>query len=125
MLIIRKRLTTQQRKDLFRRHHGICHICTNPILIHQRWEVSHPIALALGGDDVDANRAPAHFKCHAWQTRMTDLPLIAKSRRIMDRERDFPRSRRPLPGGRGDPLKRTISGRVVVRSTGQPWRPGL
>lgn len=122
--IRRVRLSTQHRKDLFRRHRGICHICTQPITINQRWEVSHPIALALGGVDDDSNRAPAHAKCHAWQTRLTDLPAIAKSRRILDRQHDFPRSRRPLPGGRGDPLKRTMARGVVLRTTGERWRPG-
>lgn len=125
-MIRRVRLSTKQRAELFRRHRGICHICNEPIVKWQRWEVSHPIPLALGGPDDNSNRAPAHYKpCHLWQTRMTDIPAIAKSRRILARAYDFPRSRRPLPCGRGTPLKRTISRGVVYRSTGEPWRPGV
>lgn len=120
----RRRLSTKRKVKLFERHAGRCHICNQPIEAGQRWDVSHLLALALGGEDVDSNRAPAHFKCHRWQTRVTDLPAIAKSKRIYARHIGAYEPRRRLPFGRDDRLKRTIGGKIVFRSTGAPWRPG-
>lgn len=77
----RVRLSTRDREKLFDEHNGICHICGLPIEPGQAWEVSHPIPLAAGGDDVPENRAPAHAKCHRHQTSTIDQPLIAKTRR--------------------------------------------
>jgi 5-methylcytosine-specific restriction protein A len=62
-------------------HCGRCHLCGLKIDAGQEWEVSHPIPLAAGGDDVASNRAPAHKRCHAKQTATIDAPLIAKVRR--------------------------------------------
>lgn len=121
----RRRLSTKERVALFEKHRGICHICEQPIQVGQRWEVSHIIPLGLGGLDVDSNRAPAHKRpCHDWQTRVTDIPAIAKSRRVHARHIGAHEPRRRLPFGRDDRLKRRIGGRIVLRSTGQPWRPG-
>ena len=47
----RIRLSTRQRVALFEKHHGICHICGLPIVPGQRWQVSHPIPLGLGGKE--------------------------------------------------------------------------
>jgi 5-methylcytosine-specific restriction enzyme A len=120
----RIRLSTRQRVALFERAHGLCHICGQAIQVGQRWQVSHPVPLALGGEDVDANRAPAHNKCHAWQTRVTDLPAIARARRIYARHIGAYEPRRRLPFGRDDRLRRRLDGTIVVRATGSPWRPG-
>jgi 5-methylcytosine-specific restriction protein A len=121
----RRRLSTKQKVELFERHRGACHICGQLIQpAGQIWEVSHVVPLGLGGDDVDSNRAPAHFKCHRWQTRITDLPAIAKSKRIYAKHIGAYEPRRRLPFGRTDRLKRRISGQIVVRQTGSPWRPG-
>jgi 5-methylcytosine-specific restriction protein A len=121
----RIRLSTRQRVALFVRHRGICHICNLPILPGQRWQVSHPIPLGLGGEDIESNRAPAHKRpCHEWQTRITDLPAIAKSRRIYAKHIGAHETRRRLPFGRDDRLKRRMDGQIVHRRTGQPWRPG-
>lgn len=122
-MIRRRRLSTKQKVVLFERCAGVCHICGQAIQIGQRWDVSHIVPLALGGADVDCNRAPAHKPCHAWQTRMTDLPAIARARRIYARHIGAYEPRRRLPFGRDDRLKRRMDGAIVLRATGQPWRP--
>jgi hypothetical protein len=124
-MIRRARLSTKQKVALFDRHCGVCHICDQPIVPGQRWQVSHVVPLALGGKDVDSNRAPAHKRpCHEWQTRVTDLPAIARAKRARARHIGAHVPRRRLPFGRDDRLKRRIDGQIVFRSTGAPWRPG-
>ena len=117
----RKRLSTRDREALLVRESFTCHLCGLPIVPGDRWEVSHEIALACGGEDIDSNRRAAHWRCHAYHTATETLPAAAKARRIYQRHHDMHRSRRPLPAGRGDRRKRTIDGRVIDRVTGEPW----
>jgi hypothetical protein len=120
----RQRLSTKQRVELFERCAGVCHICRLPIQPGQRWEVSHVVPLGLGGTDTDDNRAPAHrHPCHDWQTRVTDVPAIARARRAYARHIGAYEPRRRLPFGRTDRLKKKIDGTIVMRRTGEPWRP--
>lgn len=123
-MIRRRKLSTKEKVALFDRHAGVCHICEQQIQTGRCWEVSHIVPLGLGGEDIDSNRAPAHKPCHAWQTRMTDLPAIAKARRVYARHIGAYEPRRRLPFGRDDRLRRRMDGSVVFRATGQPWRPG-
>lgn len=121
----RKHLSSKQRAELLAAHNCRCHLCPVPIKRGDRWEISHPIPLELGGADDDSNRAPAHYKCHRWQTRMVDIPAIAKAKRIVKKDRDLYRPRRPLPGGRSDPFKFVIGSTAPIdRRTGLPWRGG-
>ena len=76
----RKTISARERAKIFERHNGICHLCGGRITAGQAWDVSHDIPLAAGGKDDDANRKPAHRKCHAIQTATVDAPLIAKTR---------------------------------------------
>lgn len=77
----RKRLSTRDRVQCFEDGNGSCHICGLPIQAGEKWEVSHPQPLALGGEDVRANRRPAHFRCHRAWTAAEDQPRIAKAKR--------------------------------------------
>lgn len=121
----RKRLTTQQRFDLLERESHRCHLCKGPITPGQAWDVSHEIPLELLGADDDTNRRAAHRKCHRIHTATVDIPRIAKARRVQAKHHARTNGRQPMRGGRDDTLKRTMDGRVVVRATGQPWRPGM
>ncbi len=78
----RVRLSARDNAKLFHEHKGICHLCGLKIEAGQKWERSHPIPLAVGGDDTWDNWAPAHAKCHRVHTSTVDAPLIAKVRRI-------------------------------------------
>lgn len=99
----RKRLSARDREKLYDEHKGICHLCGGVIDPDQGFEVSHPIPLAAGGDDVPSNRAPAHKRCHRRQTSEIDAPRIAKTRRQRQKHIGArPRSshrwpRRPFP----------------------------
>lgn len=111
----RARLSTRDRLRIFEAHHGKCHLCSLKIQIGQKWDVSHPIALELGGADDDSNRAPAHTECHRAHTAMNDIPRIAKSRNVRARHVGAHVSRHPMPCGRRSKFKKKISGEVVLR----------
>jgi 5-methylcytosine-specific restriction protein A len=77
----RKRLSTADRVRIFTAADGVCHLCDGKITTGQKWEVSHPTPIEMGGADDDMNRRPAHKKCHATQTATVDIPQIAKAKR--------------------------------------------
>jgi 5-methylcytosine-specific restriction protein A len=77
----RKRLPTKDRVRIFELAKGTCHLCNGRIQAGEAWEVSHAVPLEMGGHDDDANRFPAHKKCHRTQTSTIDIPMIAKAKR--------------------------------------------
>lgn len=95
--VSRKRLSARERERCFDDAGGICHICERPIVPGQRWEVSHPIPLAAGGDDTPENRRPAHARCHKHLTATVDAPRIAKTRRQRQKHIGATRPKRPWP----------------------------
>ena len=114
----RARLSPRRRLQIFEAHNGICHICRQPIQPGQRWEISHPIPIALGGADDDTNRAPAHkHPCHSTVTAARDIPAIAKAVRVRAKHIGAYRSSKPLPAGRDSRWSKKISGEVVARTT--------
>lgn len=116
----RSRLSTTARLELLQREKHTCHLCRGLISIGQAWDVSHEIPLELHGADDDANRRAAHRKCHRVHTAAVDLPAIARAKRIEASHHGARVARRPMRGGRIDPLKRKMDGTVVVRDTGKP-----
>lgn len=132
--MFRRRLSPKQRKALYeserdkaieagRGEFPICALCDLPILPGRLWHESHnrhlPHALGGGVDGI------AHGRCNLRHAREHDVPLIAKSKRIREKFLDQRRTMNPLAGGRDDRLKRTMSGKTVLRATGEKWRPGI
>jgi hypothetical protein len=111
---MRKAISTRERIRLFALHGGICHLCECRIMPGEDWDISHEIALALTGADDDANRMPAHRKCHRVRTR-DDMGAIAKAKRREAKHIGAWRSKSPLPGGKASPWKRKVNGEVVRR----------
>lgn len=112
----RKRRSDNDRLRLFLLHGGRCHFCGHKIDgVKERWELSHRIPLALGGDDDDANTMPAHYRCHHRETTKVDQPQIAKAKAQNVRHVGAHRSRSPMPFGRTSKWKRKIGGGVVPR----------
>jgi hypothetical protein len=120
----RRRLSTAQRRTLFEaccagKEHPDCNICGLPVLPGQKWVESHmPVPHALDGVETGVG----HDLCNRERWAKVEAPLLAKVGRQRDRHLDIRRSRCPLPGGREDPRKRTMDGRVVNRATGEEWR---
>jgi 5-methylcytosine-specific restriction endonuclease McrA len=115
--MMRRRLSTRARLELFLGAHGRCKACDRLLTPGTRWEVDHVVPLALGGADTDENLQVLCSPCHAGKTATRDIPAIAKTERIKARHLGARRARRPMPGGRNSQWKRTIDGRVVERET--------
>ena len=114
---MRKTLNSKAREAIFDRYDRRCHICGGPITVGQRWDVSHPIPLALGGCDNDTNRKPAHARCHQAVTTLSDIPRIAKAKRQARKHKGAFQTATPLPFGRKSSLSKKINGEIVERLT--------
>lgn len=113
----RKSISTKARVGIFQRHGGVCDICRGKINVGELWEVSHRIPLELGGADDESNWFPAHKTCHRKLTAETDIPQIAKAKRLeAKRIGAFRKAGRPLPGSKASGLKKLMSGEVVRRN---------
>jgi len=82
----------------------------------------HIVCKELDGDDTPDNGAVLTRTCWKLKTSLYDIPAIAKAKRLGDADRGIVVSSRcPLPGGRQDTRKRTMSGQVVDRRTGERY----
>ena len=61
----RKKMTRSRALKRWEAHKGICITCERKINPGERWFIEHKRALELGGEDTDANCAPAHYACKA------------------------------------------------------------
>ena len=94
----RRNITTKMRVAIFQARDGRCDICSGKIGVGEPWEVSHRIPLELGGADDESNWFPAHYRCHREYTRSTDIPAIAKAKRLNAKHTGaFRKSSRPIP----------------------------
>lgn len=128
MQLHRHRLTTKQRRALYftaldaakaqGRDHPSCNLCPHPIRPGESWDVSHEGApAALGGTVVNL----AHRRCNRIHGAEVVTPMVAKAKRTGDKFRDIKRSRTPLPAGRESRMKKTLSGMLIDRETGEKW----
>jgi 5-methylcytosine-specific restriction protein A len=91
----RRPVSNRERARLFALHLGECHICGVKIGSGEAWELEHVLPLAYSGDDSDANRKPAHVKCHARKTK-NDRRDISKVERMKQKHDGSWRSRYPM-----------------------------
>lgn len=136
-MTFRRRLTPKQREALYEREaasaldtgkgeHPICNIpfCGQPVRPGEPWDESHyPRPHAWGGTVTGV----AHRKCNRLHGAQVVTPANAKANRNKRNRLGITRpglGLKPLPGGRDDRLKRTMSGKTVLRATGEQWRPG-
>lgn len=122
--MIRRRLTSKQREDLYLREADkaresgrgefpICKLCDQPIIGGSLWDENHEgHKPAWLGGKVDGI---SHRRCNRINNNEYATPLYAKAERVRKRFLDITRSRMPLPGGRDDRLRKKVSGQVVER----------
>lgn len=120
------KLSTTKREKLYDHwrgtaEHPTCNLCSLPITAGQDWDESHDPHLprALDGKVTGL----AHRRCNQIHNNTHDTPLVAKNKRVRQKHIGAFKTRRPMPGGRNDPRKRTMSGQVVDRATGERWEP--
>lgn len=110
----RRSLSPTRRLAIFLAADGLCHLCGQRIKPGERWDVEHPIPLAMGGADDESNMAPAHAKCHAPKTAQ-DAGDIARAKRREIVHLGARISRNPMPGSKLSKWKRKMNGEVVLR----------
>jgi 5-methylcytosine-specific restriction endonuclease McrA len=94
----RKRLTGNQKLELWEKYDGKCWRCKLPIDKHKRGELhwGHIIARSIGGSDGPENRAPEHARCNLDHAYAVDTPLAAKSKRVRIRDLERPEPKMKL-----------------------------
>ncbi len=114
----RRGLSSTKREELYDRCRGdhkfpICNLCGTPVDgTRDAWDESHfPVAAAFGGTETGV----AHRLCNRRHNNEVVTPQNAKANRVRQNFIGASRSRYPMPGGRDDTIKRTMSGRVVRR----------
>jgi hypothetical protein len=119
----RKRLSTTEREQLYDgargdRLHPVCPRCKLPVFPTDRWHAGHELSPLLGGRNV-ADQVE-HALCNQKFAAEVEAPLIAHNKRVRQRFIGAFRTRYPMPGGRDDPRKRRIDGKVVFRNPSGP-----
>lgn len=89
---MRREFTKAIKRDAFLRAKGCCEATLpdgkrcNIKLDHRTVEYDHEIPDALGGEPALSNCVVSCKQCHRTKTSTLDIPAIAKTKRIQDRE---------------------------------------
>ena len=112
----RPTFSTSFRLSLFLKRKGKCAGCTQKIDAGKVWDIDHILPLALGGTNAPENLQILCRPCHRSKTSHSDIPRIAKTKRLKARHLGARTpSTRPIPGSRHSPWKRKMDGSVVRR----------
>ena len=132
MTLRRREFTKETQRQALARSKGVCE-CH---LIPHVFKVACGLPLGDGNtfyehidpdhlcrDNSLSNCAALSKTCWKIKTAIYDLPVIAKVKRVSDLARGIKDPwRRKLPGGKSDPFKIKLNGRVPVsRVTGERW----
>jgi 5-methylcytosine-specific restriction protein A len=112
----RPTFSTSFRLNLFLKRKGMCTACRRKIEAGKAWDIDHILPLALGGTNEPNNLQILCRPCHRAKTIQSDVPRIAKTKRLKARHLGARApSIRPIPGSRRSPWKRKMDGSVVRR----------
>jgi 5-methylcytosine-specific restriction protein A len=112
----RPTFSTSFRLNLFLIKKGLCAACTQKIDAGKAWDIDHIVPLALGGTNAADNLQILCRPCHRSKTTQSDIPRIAKTKRLKAHHLGARApSTRPIPGSRHSPWKRKMDGSVVRR----------
>jgi 5-methylcytosine-specific restriction protein A len=107
----RSKMTRTKAARIFLAWDGRCGRCGLDIRQGEPYEIDHPLALALGGSDVESKLQPLHLRCHADKDRRA----IAKRDRIVTQGWAGKAKRRPMPGSKASAFKKRMNGQVERR----------
>jgi len=112
----RQIFSTSFRLNLFLKRKGTCTSCSQKIDAGKAWDIDHILPLSLGGTNEPNNLQILCKPCHRSKTSQSDIPRIAKTKRLKARHLGARSpSTRPIPGSRRSPWKRKFDGSVVRR----------
>lgn len=91
---MRREFSKQVRRDAFLRAKGCCEgkECGARLTVG-KFHYDHDIADGLGGEPTLENCVVLCVACHKTKTRTRDVPAIAKTKRIQDRQRGIRKPR--------------------------------
>jgi len=89
------------RLRVFEAHGGTCHITGRKITAADKWDLDHITALCNGGENREANLAPAIREAHREKTAQ-DVATKARDRRIKQKHLGIAPRKRKIPGRRFD-----------------------
>jgi len=119
----RREFSKQIKRDAFLRANGRCEGMIDaphgrvrcPVkLTVGKYHYDHDIPDGLGGEPILENCVVLCVPCHKEKTGKRDVPAIAKTKRIQDREMGIRKPSR-FAGSRDSKFKKKISGEVVLR----------
>lgn len=122
---MRAEFTKRTMRDAYERAEGLCEglksdgerCCAS--LKRRKYHFDHIIPDAIGGDNSLQNCAVLCVPCHQDKTAKRDIPIIAKAKRVRDKNIGI-RRRSRFACSRDSRFKKKISGEVVLR---EAWRP--
>lgn len=111
----RVEFTAKTKAQAFERADGKCEECTARLFpgnIHY----DHRIPCALGGEATLDNCQVLCRSCHGAKTTKTDVPQIAKAKRVNRKHIGATkRKSRPIAGSKDSPVKRKVDGTTEWR----------
>jgi 5-methylcytosine-specific restriction protein A len=107
----RREFSGKTKRAAFQRANGHCEQCGIDLRC-KPLHFDHEIAADLGGEATLQNARVLCVPCHKEKTRTNDTPLIAKGRRIRERNMGIKRTGRPLAGTRASGLRKRMNGNV-------------
>jgi len=110
----RRTFSTGVKLAAFQRAAGRCEKCTSRLSVG-KFQFDHVIADAMGGEPTLKNCEVLCLACHGEKTAGSDIPAIAKVKRVRLRHIGARRSASPMPGSRLSKWKRKMDGSVVLR----------
>jgi len=112
----RPSFSTSFRLSLFLERNGSCASCNTKIAAGQAWDIDHILPIALGGTNESNNLQILCRTCHRLKTTQSDIPRIAKTKRLRAKHLGARSpADRPIPGSRTSLWKRKMDGSVVRR----------
>jgi len=110
---MRREFSKQVKRDAFLRADGQCEGC-GAKLTFGKYHYDHIIPDGLGGEPTLENCGVLCTPCHKVKTTTKDVPAIAKTKRIQDRQKGI-KNPSKFACSRDSKWKKRIDGTVVLR----------
>jgi len=110
---LREEFPARVRLAAWNRERGHCQECGSKIT--RGVEYDHIVPTAIGGPPTEANCAVLCSPCHSLKTTKTDVPAIAKTRRVIAKVAKAERRKRPMAGSKASGWRKRMDGTVERR----------